>query len=127
MALPQKTVQRPSQRPLQRLLVYTIVLVYRDCWFLWHFHRDRTETVIETVTETVGFCGMIHRDRPNYKVTFEPTSVILTVSVDHPTKTNGLCNSLCDGLCTVSVDCTIKTNSLCAQKVHALRWGVCSP
>ena len=100
---------------------------YRDCWFLWHFHRDRTETVTETATETVGFYMMIYRDRPGYRVNSKPTSVILTVSVDHPIKTNSLCNGLCDGLCTVSVDCTIKANSLCAQKVHGRSSGECSP
>ena len=90
---------------------------YRDCWFLWHFHRDRTETVTETATETVGFDGMIHRDRPGYRVNSKPTSVIVTVSVDHPTTTS-ICNGLCDGLCTFSVDRTTKANSLCAHNVH---------
>ena len=60
---------------------------------------------------------MIHRDRPGYRVNSKPTSVIVTVSVDHPTTTN-ICNGLCDGLCTFSVDRTIKANSLCAHNVH---------
>ena len=80
-------------------------------------HRERTETVTETVTDT-GCCGVIHRDRYDYRSRLGVNPVSRTVSVDHPIKTNSLCSGLCDGLCTVSVDCTIKANSLCAQKLH---------
>ena len=44
--------------------------------------------------------------------------------MDHPAKTNSLCNGLCDGLCTVSVGRSIKANSLCAQKVHGRSFGI---
>ena len=84
---------------------------------LFAVYRDRTETITETAPQTVSFYGLIHRDRPGYRVNSRLTSVIVMVSVDHPTTTS-ICNGLCDGLCTFSVDRTIKANSLCAHNVH---------
>ena len=66
-------------------------------------HRERAETVTETVTDT-GCCGMIHRDRYDYRSRLGVNPVSRTVSVHHPIKTNSLWSGLCEGLCAVTVD-----------------------